>query len=146
MECHSGKLGGWAFMVRPSPAGTVLATLSPVPAKLVAKILKGEFIYQTTIVREARRCWGAGWQAYDTMFHQHTATVTFTDWSKMNSLYAVTFLAQSNGRSRCCQYCLESDQGGQECALAHNHLSARSPPAVRWLGPNGRGLVGGGAQ
>lgn len=179
--------------------------LPPVPAKLVAKILKGEFIdmaellwdnieaerrrggsdttssqlraaqreipdilswfqcfgvfasvvaskhpdkvlqllaYQTTIVREARRCGGAGWQAYDTMFRQHAATDPFTDWSKLNSsLYAVTFLAQSNGRGRCCQYCLESDHGGQECALAPNYQPDRPQRPGGW-GPMAGGRLG----
>ena len=51
-----------------------------------------------------------------------SATDAFVDWSKLNSsLYAVMFLAQSNGRGRCCQYCLESDYVGQECTLAPYH-------------------------
>ena len=89
--------------------------------------------YQTTIVREARRCGGVGWQAYDTMFRQHAATNAFVDWSKLNSsLYAVTFLAQSNGRGRCCQYCLESDHVGQECALAPSHQPERPQRSGGW--------------
>jgi hypothetical protein len=53
--------------------------------------------YQTTIIREAQRCSGAGWQGYDTtMFRQHAANAgAGIDWSKLNnSLFAVTFLAQ----------------------------------------------------
>ena len=89
--------------------------------------------YQMTIVREARRCGGTGWQAYDTMFRQHAATGPSTDWSKLNSsLYAVTFLAQSNGRGRCCQYCLESDHGGPECALAPNYQPDRPQRSGGW--------------
>ena len=42
--------------------------------------------YQTTIVRKARHCGKAGWQAHDTMFRQHTATNPFVDWSKLNHL------------------------------------------------------------
>ena len=98
--------------------------------------------YQTTIVREARCCRGARWQAYDTMFRQHAATDPFTDWSKLNSsLYAVTFLAQSNGRGRCYQYCLESDHGGQECALAPKYQPDRPQRSGGW-GPMAGGRLG----
>ena len=74
--------------------------------------------YQTMLVREARRCGGGGWQAYDTMFRQHAAS-TPTDWSKINgSLFAVTFLTQQSGKGRSCRHCLESDHGAADCALA----------------------------
>ena len=76
---------------------------------------------------------GPGGKLYDTMFRQHAATDPFTDWSKLNSsLYAVTFLAQSNGRGRCCQCCLESDHGGQECALAPNYQPYRPQRSSGW--------------
>ena len=158
--------------------------LAPVPAKLVAKILRGEFVdmaellrdnlealrrgslqdpmtgdatpakrlrreipdllswvqcfgtfmavvasqhpvklrqllaYQTIIVREARRCGGKGWLAYDTMFRQQVAGDDKADWSKLNSsLYAVSFLAQS-GKGRSCTLCMEADHAEEECALA----------------------------
>ena len=76
--------------------------------------------YQTTVVREARRCGGTGWQGYDTMFRQHAAnTEKETDWSQLNnSLYAVTFLAQQNGRGKTCELCLETDHMAADCALA----------------------------
>ena len=75
--------------------------------------------YQTMLVREARRCGGGGWQAYDSMFRQQAANSPGTDWSKINgSLFAVTFLTQQNGRGKCCKYCLESDHLATECALA----------------------------
>ena len=51
--------------------------------------------YQTLIIREARRCGGRGWLAYDSMFRQQVAGRAEANWSKLNStLYAVTFLAQ----------------------------------------------------
>ena len=75
--------------------------------------------YQTMVVREARRCGSAGWQAYDTMFRQQVSNDPKSDWSKLNSsLYAVTFLAQQNGKGKGCLYCLETDHTAPECALA----------------------------
>ena len=48
--------------------------------------------YQTTLVREARRCGGGGWSAYDTAFRQQATTNKECDWSKLNSsLYPMTF-------------------------------------------------------
>lgn len=47
--------------------------------------------YQTLIVREARRCGGKDWLAYDTHFRQQVVGNLSADWSKLNqSLYAVT--------------------------------------------------------
>ena len=91
--------------------------------------------YQTTVVREARRCGGAGWQGYDTMFRQHAATAgREVDWSQLNnSLYAVTFLAQQNHKGKTCLHCLETDHVAHECALAprsvavDQSLSGRQP-------------------
>lgn len=62
--------------------------------------------YQTTLLREARRCGGGGWQNYDSSFRQLAACDPKADWSKNNSsLYAVTFTSQANGRGKCCQFC-----------------------------------------
>ena len=101
--------------------------------------------YQTTVIREARRCGGTGWQGYDSMFRQHAANMgADTDWSKLNnSLYAVTFLAQQNGRGRTCEYCLESDHVAAECALAPSRPTEPQPPARQ---PPGQGLQFGGAE
>lgn len=75
--------------------------------------------YQTMLVREARRCGGNGWLAYDTAFRQQAAADPLCDWSKLNSsLYPVTFMAQASGRGKCCPHCLESDHLGDECALS----------------------------
>jgi len=61
------------------------------------KMSKQLWAYQTVIVREARRCGGNGWSAYDTYFRQQVAGPA--DWSCLNtSLYAVTFLAQVGKR------------------------------------------------
>lgn len=76
------------------------------------------YAYQTMIVREAHRCGGKGWLAYDQMFCQQAA-VRATDWSKLNnSLYATTFLQQQNGRGRTCIHCMETDHVSNECSLA----------------------------
>ena len=86
--------------------------------------------YQTMLVREARRCGGNGWQAYDTMFRQQVANDPAADWSKLNSsLYSVTFLAYQNGRGKTCLHCLETDHTGSDCALASTkgYCTARSP-------------------
>ena len=75
--------------------------------------------YQTTIIREARRCGGAGWKGYDSMFRQHAANLPNIDWSKVNnSLFAFTFMAQQNGRGKTYELCLEPDHVAAECALA----------------------------
>ena len=75
--------------------------------------------YQTMLLREARRCGGAGWQTYDTMFRQQVANSLSADWSKLNSsLYAVNFLANQNRRGKTCQYCLETDHLSLDCAFA----------------------------
>ena len=84
--------------------------------------------YQTLIVREARRCGGRGWLAYDTMFRQQAAGNPEVDWSKLNpTLYAVTFLAQS-GSGRNCVLCMESDHSEEDCALAKGKVG---PPIPR---------------
>ena len=85
--------------------------------------------YQTTIIREARRCGGAGWQGYDSMFRQHAANLPNIDWSKVNnSLFTVTFMAQQNGRGKTCELCLDPDHVAAECALAPAKPSEPPPP------------------
>ena len=65
--------------------------------------LKDHPAYQTIIICEARRCGGGGWQGYDRMFRQQAALSPGLDWSQVNSsLFAVTFLAQQNGRGKTC--------------------------------------------
>lgn len=75
--------------------------------------------YQTLIVREARRCGGKGWLAYDAHFRQQTVGDAKADWSKLNqSLYAVTFVAQGErDKNKSCILCLESDHSEEQCAL-----------------------------
>ena len=81
--------------------------------------------YQTIMIREARRSGGGGWQGYDNMFRQLAATVPSTDWGQLNSaLYTVTFMAQQNGRGKTCQYWLETDHQGPDCALAPKKLAS----------------------
>jgi hypothetical protein len=94
--------------------------------------------YQTTIICEARRCGGAGWQGYDNMFRQHATNLPNIDWSKVNnSLFAVTFMAQQNSRGKNCELCLEPDHTVTECALAPS--KPREPPTQRQ--PAGLGIV-----
>ena len=75
--------------------------------------------YQTLMVREARRCGGKGWLAYDSYFRQQAVGDDKADWSRINqSLYAVTFIAQGErDKGRCCVLCLESDHVEEQCAL-----------------------------
>ena len=75
--------------------------------------------YQTLIVREARRCGGRGWLAYDTHFRQQVVGDNSVDWSRLNqSLYVVTFGTQGErDRRRCCNLCLESGHVEEQCAL-----------------------------
>ena len=77
------------------------------------------FAYQTIMVREARRCGGKGWLAYDMMFRQQAANNPKVDWSVINnSLYSTTFLGQQNNRGRTCQWCMETDHTSVNCAMA----------------------------
>lgn len=86
--------------------------------------------YQTMIVREACRCGGNGWLAYDTYFRQQVAGDASADWSRLNtSLYAVTFLAQGGKGGLNCSTCMGSDHSQQDCALFH--LQSRSQPTLR---------------
>ena len=63
------------------------------------QMIKPLLAYQRMIVREARRCGGNGWLAYDTYFRHQVAGDPEADWSCLNtSLYAVTFLAQASGK------------------------------------------------
>ena len=75
--------------------------------------------YQTLIVREARRCGGREWLAYDTHFRQQVVGDNLADWSRLNqSLYVVTFGTQGErDRWRDCILCLESDHVEEQCAL-----------------------------
>ena len=75
--------------------------------------------YQTLMVREARRCGGKGWLAYDSYFRQQVVGDEKADWSRLNqSLYAVTFIAQGEReKGRSCSVCLESDHSDEHCAL-----------------------------
>ena len=91
--------------------------------------------YQTTIVRETRRCGGNGWKAYDAMFRQWVASSPGTDWAKLNSaIYAVTFLARST-KGRMCHHCLEDHHGADECTLAPRG-QPRQPERVAALNPS----------
>ena len=91
--------------------------------------------YQTLIVREARRCGGRGWLAYDSYFRQQVVGDDSADWSRLNqSLYAVTFITQGDReRAKSCVRCLESDHMEEQCALY-------SPP-VKAMGSVKRGVV-----
>ena len=81
--------------------------------------IKELLAYQTLIVREARRCGGKGWLAYDAHFCQQVVGNESADWSRLNqSLYAVTFVTQGEReRRRSCVLCLESDHAEEQCAL-----------------------------
>ena len=84
--------------------------------------------YQTLMIREARRCGGTGWLAYDAMFRQQAAHAPGTDWSKLNtSLYTVTFMAQHNGRGRTCQHCLETSRRCRLCPGPLTAAGSRAP-------------------
>ena len=82
--------------------------------------------YQTMLVREARRCGGKGWHAYDSMFRQQAAHNSSVDWSVLNNLlYSTSFLTQQNQRGRTCQWCLETDHWSADCALAPSSLPGK---------------------
>ena len=79
--------------------------------------------YQTTLVREACRCGGGGWIAYDMAFQQQAATDPECDWSKLNSSrYPVTFMAQASGKGKCFPHCLESDQTGDDSLWKYRNI------------------------
>ena len=76
-------------------------------------------LYLITVVREAHRCGGRGWQAYDAMVRQQAAGDMSTDWSKLNSsLYASTLLACANGSGKSCSHSLMTDHTVGECVAA----------------------------
>ena len=95
--------------------GTYIAIITSKEPERMRQLLA----YQTLIVREARRCGGKGWLAYDAYFRQQAVGDDKLDWSCINqSLYAVTFIAQGDrGKGRCCVLCLESDHVEEQCAL-----------------------------
>ena len=95
--------------------GTYMAVLTSKFPQHMKELLA----YQTLIVREARRCGGKGWLAYDSYFRQQVVGDESADWSRLNqSLYAVTFMAQaSRDHGRSCGVCLESDHSEEQCAL-----------------------------
>ena len=87
--------------------------------------------YQTTIIREARRCGGNGWRQYDSFFRQQVAGNPDAYWSALNtSLYAVTFLAQGGKGGQSCTSCMESDHTQHECAMLSQH--PKSPAQAKW--------------
>ena len=74
------------------------------------QMIKPLLAYQTMIVREACRCGGNGWLAYDTYFRQKVAGDPEADWSCLNTLlYAVTFLGQGGKGGQSCTTCMETD-------------------------------------
>ena len=97
------------------------------------EMIKPLLAYQTMIIREARRCGGNGWLAYDTYFRQQVAGDPKADWSCLNtSLYAVTFLAQGAGHGKggqSCTICMESDHTQYDCAVSRHR--SRLPAAVK---------------
>ena len=95
--------------------GVYMAVLTSKYPEMTRQLLA----YQTLIVREARRCGGNGWLAYDTYFRQQVAGDPSADWSSLNtSLYAVTFLAQGGRGGQSCTTCMESDHSQHECAIS----------------------------
>ena len=73
--------------------------------------------YQMLVVRKAHRCGGQDWLAYDTTFRQQVVGDEQADWSKLNcSLYAVTFLVQSNKGKSCTG---NGPHGGGVCPGPH---------------------------
>ena len=78
-------------------------------------IVTSKYPTRTFIVREARRCGGKGWLAYDSYFRQQVVGNDGIDWSKLNqSLYAVTFIAQGEPeKGKSCMICLESDHADE---------------------------------
>ena len=98
--------------------GVYMAVLTAKHPEMIRQLLA----YQTLIVREARRCGGNGWLAYDTYFRQQVAGDPSADWSSLNtSLYAVTFLAQGGRGSQNCATCMESDHSQHECAISQEN-------------------------
>ena len=102
--------------------GVYMAVLTSKYPEMTRQLLA----YQTLIVREARRCGGNGWLAYDTYFRQQVAGDPSADWSSLNtSLYAVTVLAQGGRGGQSCTTCMESDHSQHECTISHQR--SKSP-------------------
>ena len=104
--------------------GVYMAVLTSKYPEMTRQLLA----YQTLIVREARRCGGNGWLAYDTYFRQQVAGDPSADWSSLNtSLYAVTVLAQGGRGGQSCTTCMESDHSQHECAISHQRSKSPAP-------------------
>ena len=76
--------------------------------------------YQTLIIREARRCGGKGWLAYDSFFRQQMSGEWQGEaWGRLNPyLFSSTFLACGASQRPNCSLCLECDHQEDDCALA----------------------------
>ena len=73
------------------------------------------------------------------MFRQQAGLSPGLDWSQLNSsLFAVTFLAQQNGRGKTCRFCLETDHSDEECALAPGAPQVQQPSSLQGQGPLSR--------
>ena len=106
---------------------TYMAVLTDKYSEKIKQLLA----YQTLIVREARRCGGDGWLAYDSYFRQQVVGDPTADWSGLNtSLYAVTFMAQGGKGGQSCTTCMETDHGREDCAMLQ-HRSLSPHPAKR---------------
>ena len=68
------------------------------------------------------------------MFRQQAGLSPGLDWSQLNSsLFAVTFLAQQNGRGKTCRFCLETDHSDEECALAPGAPQVQQPSSLQGI-------------
>ena len=100
-------------------------------------MIKQLLAYQTTIIREARRCGGNGWLQYDSFFRQQVAGNPDADWSSLNtSLYAVTFLAQGGKGGQSCASCMEADHTQQDCAMSGRRPRSPTPKRRAYQPPD----------
>lgn len=76
--------------------------------------VKELWAYQTLVVREARRCGGRGWQAYDAMFRQQAANNPRVVWSQLVVCHLIPGQPEPAGANVSTQ----TDHASQNCALS----------------------------
>ena len=75
------------------------STFASVVSSLDPEKTKQLWAYLATVVREARRHGGKGWQTYDSMFRQLAAGASTVDWSVLNASLYDNHLYRSGKRS-----------------------------------------------
>ena len=78
--------------------------------------------YLRVLVREAQRCGGTGWRAYDQQFRMQAGAYPSSAWTSLQTaICGGTFWSSKHAGAKTpvvCDHCLEADHSTEECALA----------------------------